>query len=61
MFEINQQLWFSNLLLPYKLHIFWLECEKYEKPQIHFKNPSIQKLKKCNISYLFTTYLKSIK
>jgi hypothetical protein len=56
MFEINEQICFSNLLLPCKLHIFWLECEKYEKPQIHLKPPSIQNKIKYNISYLYTTY-----
>jgi hypothetical protein len=30
---------FSNLLLPYKLDTFLLECEKDEKPQVHLKGP----------------------
>jgi len=28
MFEIYSQIFFSNLFLPYKLNIFWLEYEK---------------------------------
>jgi len=38
-FEIDRQFFFSNLLLPYKLDIFLLECEKDEKPKVHFKTP----------------------
>jgi hypothetical protein len=40
---------FSNLLLPYKLNIFLLECEKYEKPQVHFNAPLMQK--KLNVIF----------
>lgn len=35
MFEIDWQILFSNLLLVYKLNIFWLEDEGDEKPQGH--------------------------
>ncbi len=45
MFEIDLQIFFSNLFLSYKLNIFWLQCEKDEKPQVHFRTPLIQKLK----------------
>jgi len=38
-FEIDWQIFFSNLLLPYKLDIFLLECEKDEKPKVHFRTP----------------------
>jgi hypothetical protein len=41
MFEIDWN-FFSNLLLPYKLYIFWLECEIDEKSQVHFRTPLIQ-------------------
>jgi hypothetical protein len=50
MFEIDWPICFSNILLPYKLDIFWLECEKGEKP---FKNPLIQKIIKYNISSIY--------
>jgi hypothetical protein len=53
MFEIDWPICFSNILLPYKLDIFWLECEKGEKPQIPFKNPLIQKIIKYNISSIY--------
>jgi hypothetical protein len=43
MFETNMQIIFSNLLLSYKLDIFWLEYEKDEKPQVDFRTPLIQK------------------
>jgi hypothetical protein len=43
MFEIEWKIFFSHIFLPYKLDIFWLECEKHEKPQIHFKTLIIQK------------------
>jgi hypothetical protein len=40
----------------YPLDIFLLECEKDEKPQIHFKAPLIQNLKKCNISSTYNLH-----
>jgi len=40
-------------LLPYKLDIFWLECEKDEKKKKCFMTPLIQRLKKCNISFIY--------
>jgi hypothetical protein len=40
MFEIDWQIVFSNLVLSYKLDIFWLECEKDENPQVHFRTPT---------------------
>jgi hypothetical protein len=46
MFEIDWKSFFSNIFLPYKLNIFWLECEKNEKPQIYCRAPLIQKSKK---------------
>ncbi len=46
-------IFFSNLFLSYKLDIFWLECEKDEKPQVHFRIPLIQKQLKCNISLIY--------
>jgi hypothetical protein len=46
MFEIDWQIVLSSLVWPYKLNIFWLECEKDENPQVHFRTPLIQKLKK---------------
>jgi hypothetical protein len=60
MFEIDWQIFFSNLLLPYKLDIFWLKFEKYEKPQVHVKTPLFQKFKNV-ICHLLTTYLNVIK
>jgi hypothetical protein len=36
MFEIDWQFFFSNLVLFYKLDIFWLECEKDENSQVHY-------------------------
>jgi hypothetical protein len=53
MFEIDWQIIFSNLFLPYKLNIFWLECEKDEKPQVHFKTPLLKILKKSYISSIY--------
>ncbi len=53
MFEIDLQFFFSNLFLSYKLDICLLECEKDEKPQVHFRAPLIQKFKKCNISFTY--------
>jgi len=51
MFQIEWQIFFSNLLFSsYKLNIFRWECEKNEKPQIHFKTSLIQKY---NISYIY--------
>jgi hypothetical protein len=42
-------MFFSNLLEPYKLDIFLLECKKGEKPQVHFRPQLIQFFLKCNI------------
>jgi hypothetical protein len=53
MFEIDLQFIFSNLFLSYKLNIFWLECEKDEKPQVHFRTLLIQNFKKCNILFTY--------
>jgi len=53
MFEIDWPICFSNILLPYKVDILRLECEKGEKPQIPFKNPLIQKIIKYNISSIY--------
>jgi hypothetical protein len=60
MFEIDWQIFFANLLLPYKPDLFWLKLEKYEKPQVNFKTPLFQKFKNV-IFHLFTTYLNAIK
>jgi len=38
-------IFFKNILLPYKLNVFWLKYEKDENTQIHFKTPLIQKFK----------------
>jgi hypothetical protein len=59
MFEIDWQIVFSNLVLSYKLDIFWLECEKDENPQVHFRTPLIQKLKIIIFHLLTTTRRKS--
>jgi hypothetical protein len=44
---------FLNLFLPYMMDIFWLKCEKDEKPQVHFSTPLIQKQIKCNMSFAY--------
>jgi hypothetical protein len=54
MCETNWQIFFSNLLLSYKLDIFWLEYEKNEKSQVHFRTPLIFK-NKIKIIYLQPT------
>jgi hypothetical protein len=41
MFEIDWQIFFSNLLLCYTLDIFWLEDEDNEKSQVHCRTPLI--------------------
>jgi hypothetical protein len=45
MFEIDWQICFLNLLLPYKLNIFRLKCEKDEKSQVYFNTLLMQKWK----------------
>ncbi len=50
----------DNFVLPYKLDIFLLECEKDEKPQVHFKVPIIQKNLNV-IFHLLPNLLKSYK
>jgi len=54
-------MFFSNLFLLYKLDIFWLECEKDEKPKVHFRTPLIQKINKCNISSTYIDLIKGLR
>ncbi len=47
---------FLKPILPYKLNIFLLECEKDEKPQEHFRAPLIQNFKKCNVTSIYNLH-----